>query len=329
MAKRTGISAGQGITALAVILAAGAAAYFALGGRLGGTREIAPPDDTLRLRRTDPKLIAYEEVEGIPTGMDDPRGLAVGGSDSIYVVGDRLVRVFDGNGTVVREFPTASAGTSLAFGFGGWVFVAARNRVEVHDENGQRLAVWDAFDPNSMFSSISVAFWDVSTDVFVADDNAQEVLRCDGDGNIVARIGRRDPNDSILLRSPHFDVAFGPDGLLWITNPGRLRVEAFTFDGEREVSWGEETMEISGFSGCCNPKDIAFLPDGGIVTSEKGLPRVKEYSREGKLLRVVAGPESFDQNVRYLDLAVDGRGRVLVLDPVRKKVRIFVRKGQG
>ena len=330
MAKRTGITAGQMVAALAVALAAVAAAYFALGGRLGGTREIAPPDGALVLRHVDPKLVAYEEVPGIVTGMVEPRGLAVGGPDSIYVVGDRVIRVFDGNGARLREVPTEGAGTSLAVALGGEVFVATANRVEVYDANGRRRAVWGAFDPNSMFCSVSVAFWDVSTDVFIADESGGgQVLRCDGDGNIVGRIGRDgDPNDWILLRSPHFDVAVGPEGLLWITNPGRLRVEAYTFEGERKASWGEPTMDIGGFSGCCNPKDIAFLPDGNIVTSEKGLPRVQVFDPAGRFLCVVAGPESFDQGVRYLDLAVDGRGRVLVLDPVQKKVRIFVPKGQ-
>ena len=55
---------------------------------------------------------------------------------------------------------------------------------------------------------------------------------------------------------------------------------------------------------------------------------VTVYDRAGKFLCVVAGPEAFDQDVPYLDLAVDGKGRVLVLDPAQKKVRIFVRKGQ-
>jgi hypothetical protein len=165
--------------------------------------------------------------------------------------------------------------------------------------------------------------------VFLADDNLAEVLRCDFSGKVIGRIGREEAAGSILLRSPHFDVALGSgDGLLWITNPGRLRVEAYAFDGERKVSWGVSSMTIDGFSGCCNPKDIAFLPDGGVVTSEKGFPRVKVYDRSGQFLCVVAGPESFDQGVHYLDLAVDRAGRVLVLDPVQKKVRIFVKKKQ-
>jgi hypothetical protein len=332
MREGLGISSGRVLAGLAVVVAAGAAGWFALAGGLGPRKVIAPPDDGARLRHTDPKLIAYEEIEGIPTGMNDPRGLALGWGDRIHVVGDSIVRVFDASGAKQQEFPTAGEGTSLGvaptIGGGsagpfGESYVATKNRVEIYDAGGHPISTWDAFDPNSMFSSIAVE----GNDVFVADDNLAEVLRCGPDGKIVARIGRQDPGGVILLRSPHFDVALN-GGLLWITNPGRLRVEAYTFEGKQVVSWGEPTMDIEGFSGCCNPKDIAFLPTGEVVTSEKGLPRVKVYSRSGKFLCVVAGPESFDPTVHYLDLAVDGKGRVLVLDPVQKKVRIFVRKKQ-
>jgi DNA-binding beta-propeller fold protein YncE len=321
------------LAGLVVVVAAGAACYFALGGRLGPRKEIAPPDDGARLRHTDPKLIAYEEIEGIPTGMNEPRGIAVNPyQDNIYVVGDLLVRVFDANGVKRLEFPTVGEGTSLAVGLTAHhatpqpreILVATKNTVEDYYADGGLLGIWQHFDPNSMFSSIAT----LEGDVFIADDNRAEVIRCDIGGNVIGRIGRQDPGGAILLRSPHFDVAVWPGNLLWITNPGRLRVEAYTFDGKQEVSWGDASMDIEGFSGCCNPKDIAFLPTGEVVTSEKGLPRVKVYTRDGKFLCVVAGPESFDPSVHYLDLAVDSKGRVLVLDPVQKKVRIFVKKKQ-
>jgi hypothetical protein len=336
MGENKGTSSWRAVAAAVVILAAGAGAYFALGGRVGKRADIAPPDDALRFRRTDPKLIEYEEVAGIDTGMKDPRGLATDGNDQVYVVGDMAVHVFSPLGAKLREFPTSDRGTSLAcfsvpkrytavHGPAVIVFVATRNGFEFFDPDGSSSLQVRLPDANSMISSIAVG----ESGVFLADDNRAEILRFAWDGNVLARIGRRgDPNQAILLRSPHFDVALGPDGLLWITNPGRLRVEAYTLDGDREVSWGVPTMDIVGFCDCCNPKDIAFLPDGGIVTSEKGIPRVKVYERDGKLRCVVAGAESFDTGVHYLDLAVDRAGRVLVLDPVQKKVRIFVRKDE-
>ena len=62
---------------------------------------------------------------------------------------------------------------------------------------------------------------------------------------------------------------------------------------------------------------------GSFVTSEKGLPRVKVYGKDGTFKAMVAGPESFRPGTVGLDLAADSMGRVLVLDPARSQLRFF------
>ena len=97
-------------------------------------------------------------------------------------------------------------------------------------------------------------------------------------------------------------------------------------------------MAIDGFCGCCNPANFDMLPDGRFVTCEKGLPRIKVYSPEGDFESVVAGPEAFSKNAKScslnglsncrtggMDVAVDSKGRVIVMDPVERVVRIFER----
>ncbi|HUT58658.1 MAG TPA: hypothetical protein VNA25_12505 [Phycisphaerae bacterium] len=325
MRMRSGLSGRGVLAAAAVVLAAGVGLYFAFGGGGWLSREIAPPDEAVELRHTDPALIAYDELRAIPTGLDRPRGLAVGPRDRIYVAGDRKVRVFDKGGAEVSDFPTGVVGKCVAVGQDGKVYVGAGSSVEVHDPSGRLLASWDSPGPKAMICSIALG----EQDVFLADDHSASVLRCDPNGRFVGRIGRPDPNGDIpgiILRSPHFDVAVGPQGRLWVANAGRLRVEGYTFDGRLVAAWGRAAQQIDGFNGCCNPKDLAFLPDGRFVTSEKGFPRVKVYDAAGRFVSVVAGPESFDQAVAYLDLAVDGDGRVLVLDPQARTVRVFVPK---
>jgi hypothetical protein len=82
-------------------------------------------------------------------------------------------------------------------------------------------------------------------------------------------------------------------------------------------------MSIEEFCGCCNPSHIALLDDGSFVTSEKGIARVKVSNRIGKLVSVVAGSDQFTEGTEDLDLAVDSKNRIYVLDPKRKMVRIF------
>ena len=71
--------------------------------------------------------------------------------------------------------------------------------------------------------------------------------------------------------------------------------------------------------------NFAILPDSRFVTCEKGIPRVKVYSADGVFESVVAGAELFAQSEVVIapDVAVDSRGRIMVLDQVGKAVRIF------
>ena len=81
-------------------------------------------------------------------------------------------------------------------------------------------------------------------------------------------------------------------------------------------------MKPEDFVGCCNPVNIAFAPDGKIVTAEKVIPRIKVYTAEGKLLALI-GPEHFDPKCTHLHLAIDSKGRILAADPVRLEVKVF------
>jgi hypothetical protein len=71
------------------------------------------------------------------------------------------------------------------------------------------------------------------------------------------------------------------------------------------------------------------------VTAEKGIPRVKLHTAEGEFVKVVAAPEQLtphpgsaeetrpEHRLKVIDVAADSRGRVLVLDPNTRQVRIF------
>ena len=98
----------------------------------------------------------------------------------------------------------------------------------------------------------------------------------------------------------------------------------------------EPGMKIERLSGCCNPVYFAMTADGGFVTSEKGLARIKVYDPKGEFVGVVAGPSFLVDDKKLakeacadcrvgagFDVAVDERGWVHTLDPFRKTVRSF------
>ena len=115
------------------------------------------------------------------------------------------------------------------------------------------------------------------------------------------------------------------EGHLWVVNPGKLGLERYRPTGEIVTSWYHPNLQLEGFSGCCNPTQIDFAPDGRLITGEKGLVRVKAYEvTMGKFEELVAGSKLFPKEQSLRDLAVDARGRILLLDPRSDTVRVFV-----
>jgi hypothetical protein len=212
-----------------------------------------------------------------------------------------------------------------------------KDHVEVYDAQGKQKASWDGLGQNAILTSIATT----EDNVLVADAGNRIVIRYDIEGSIINKIGRRDTFNNIpgfVIPSPYFDLVIPKDGLLRVVNPGRLRIEAYTLDGDIEFWWGSPTAAIEGFCGCCNPVNIAVLPDGGFVTCEKGLVRIKIYNSEGSFVGVVAGPEQFgaggtskicmvpeECQTAGFDVAVDSEGRVFVLDTVDNIVKVFSR----
>jgi len=294
--------------------------------------------DLKGLYKIDPTLIKYKEANRIKTGFQNVSAIATDSKDHIYVAGDRSIRIFGDNGNILSEIKLADSPRCLTVSGNETIYVGMKDHIEVYDLRGIRKARWESPGQKAVLTSVAVS----GDNVFVADAGDRIVLRYDISGRLVNRIGKKDKARDIpgfVIPSPYFDIAVAPDGLLRVANPGLHRIEAYTFNGDLEFSWGEASAGIKGFSGCCNPVNFAILPNGKFVTCEKGIPRIKIYGENGILESVVAGAELFVRNVEIcvpdehsdcqsggIDVAVDSKGRILVLDPLGKSVRVFIRK---
>ena len=274
-----------------------------------------------------PELIHYEQTASFPVDMQQVHALAVGPDDRIYVGGDRSCRVFSNVDHAVQlDIALQAEPTCLTVGgsehsLPGHIYVGLKDHIEVFAADGTPVASWDSLGEKALITSIAID----EQDIFVADAGNRIVLRYDVSGNPIGRIGERDDIRKIpgfVITSEYFDLAVSPaDGLLRVVNPRMLRIETYTFDGDLEQHWGEATPGVEGFFGCCNPIHFAMLPDGRFATAEKGAERVKVYGSDGRFESVVAGPDQLD--TQAADLAVDSDGRILVLDPKARSVRIF------
>lgn len=301
--------------------------------------------DVDALRRVDPALLQFERELAFPVGAESVRRFALGPGGEILVASGRSVLRFEATGRRTGSFEVGEPVRSVAASADGTIWVGLKDRVETWEAGGRRRSRWTPFPGKPYVTGFAFS----GDDVYVADSGNRVVYRCDRTGRVQLRIGERNPSRNIpglVLPSPFLDVEMGGDGLLRVNNAGRHRVEAYTRDGDLEQSWGRPGVAIDAFCGCCNPIQVAGLPDGSWLTAEKGLPRVKVYAGDGRLESVVAGPDAFaavasedrgmktttDTLLDGLDIAVDGGGRIWVLDLVGGTLQAFRRKktvGQG
>jgi hypothetical protein len=333
------------IIAIVCLIGIIAVLHFDATGKRGGNLGSDFEYNIDELSKIDTNLIIYKEsASPIKTGFSITHAVAVDDMGAIYVAGDKAIRVFDDKGTNLNEIPLKSEPRCLAIvneENNSIIYVGMKDHIEIY-RGGKLSKTWQSLGDKAVLTSIAVS----DENVFVADAGNRIVIRYDKNGNIINKIGEKDESRNIpgfVIPSPYFDLAIGRDGLLRVVNPGIQQIEAFTFTGDLEYSWGEYSNDIEGFCGCCNPVNIAILkganPSGAddkFITSEKGLTRIKVYSNEGKFIGVVAGPAQLIEGGKDeicdspaecqmggFDVAVDSTGSVIVLDTIKNIVRIF------
>ncbi|MGD2090444.1 MAG: NHL repeat-containing protein, partial [Candidatus Aminicenantes bacterium] len=281
-----------------------------------------------KFKKSEKNLIHYAEDQQIKINLQNMHGIAIGPEDKIYVSGDNSVLILNKDGSTHSSIKMSGPAFCLAVDENGDLYAGMREHVEVYDKAGNKKARWESLGENAIITSIAIS----KESIFIADAGNRIVWKYSKSGDKLARIGDKNQAKDIpgfVIPSPYFDVALDPDGFLWVVNPGRHSLENYTKEGNIRTSWGEYSMKVEGFCGCCNPTHITILDNGSFVTSEKGIARVKIYNRLGKLVSIVAAPDQFNEGTVGLDLAKDSSQRIYVLDPVRKAVRIFFASGGG
>lgn len=330
------------LLATTLIVGAVAVLQIDLSGDQGNRLPRRAEYDIAAQKQIDPALIGYEQTASFAAGLENASLVTFDGEGTLWIAGEKEVAQVTSQGAVSHRFSVAAAPRCLAV-HDGVVYVGCDDRVETFSSKGESAGSWPSLGERARITDIAVA----EDRVFVADAGNKVIHRYTPRGDYLGRIGDRRDNPRVpgfVIPSPCFPLLFGDEGLLWVSNPGRHRVEAYTPEGDWEepLSWGCAAMlskpRIAGFEGCCNPARLRRLPDGGFVTVEKGVIQIKEFDRDGKFRCVVSGPAPFsrssthmedartDHKPKMIDLAVDGEGHVWVLDPNSESIRVFKKK---
>ncbi|MDX1512577.1 MAG: NHL repeat-containing protein [Gammaproteobacteria bacterium] len=192
--------------------------------------------------------------------------------------------------------------------------------------------------------------------LYVADLGHHVVHVLDPDSlKVIGAIGASE------LSAPH-DVAFDPQGRLYVADTGNDRVAIYEVDGaagrlvsqldeniertegvapvaggriyvtsvaRNEVSYFESGRKVKAVGGSgrgpnqySRPHDIDVLPDGRVVVADPGNNRLQILSAELEYLTSVGGPAPHDFNEPKY-FGIDEKGRIYVGDQFNHRVLVF------
>lgn len=269
-------------------------------------------------KKVDPDLIKYKETRKIKVALDDHAGLATF-NGNIYLASASELLIITPFGNRLEGFSIQSDARAVAVE-NERIAIAYKQQIEVFNYKGESLYKTPIVSDSSVYSS--VAF--LNNKVVVADAGKRRIYGFE-EGSLAFEIegvsGAKNLN-GFIVPSPYFEVAVNLENELWCTNPGMHALQQYNINGDLINSWDKISMEIEGFTGCCNPAQFTFLSDGRMVTSEKGLPRIKIYKKNGELESVVAAPSKFKGNQHAAEIGTIDEN-IVALDFDREMIRIF------
>jgi hypothetical protein len=275
-------------------------------------------------KTVDTALIGYKEIRNYNIGADSLRAIACY-QGKLYVTAGRFLQAFNMEGNQLLKVTLPYEPSCLDITKDGKILIGFRNRIGFFNDDAELLWMGDTLGSRAIITAVAVK----NQLIFVADAGNRVVHRYDISGKYLDHFeGKTGDNDSIgfIVPSGYFDLKINPEGELWVVNPGRHAFENYTDEGELRSFWEKSSPGLEGFSGCCNPAHIAFLPDGSFVTSEKLIVRIKIHKPSGELSSVVASPDQFKENGIAPDVTVDDYGNIYALDFDRNIIRVFAPK---
>jgi hypothetical protein len=220
--------------------------------------------------------------------------------DRIYVTASDSVFVFNkGDIVCMSRFYVGKNRTDIAIdSIKEEIYVLYDTGIKVFTKDGQPVREWEACSDNSLYASIALT----TNNVFVTDAENLNVCQYSKEGQFIR-----------FINSPRgFIIPTGTFGIetfhdtVWVINSGRHQIESYTIDGKFIASFGIPGSLPGTFPGCCNPASIAFTPDGRILTSEKGNPRVCLFERSGQFIRMLLNSQSLGGGHEAYEIQMEG-----------------------
>ncbi len=276
--------------------------------------------------KVDEALISHKETRNFSLGTLTAAGICYY-NGRLLLVGDSLLVVISPDGSPdgmydILPHPTCVASDEES------IYIGYLTHVAKYDHSGNLLQRWPDLGERTVITSLAIK----ENLIYTADAGNRRVVIFSSEGEIKGEFEGKSKSEAghgFIIPSANFDVVVNSYGELWVVNPGKHAIENYSEDGRMRGFWQNSSMDIEGFTGCCNPAEITVREDGYFVTSEKGMVRIKIYDQSGKLMSVVASPKQFKEEGKAPEVCVDEKNIVYALDFDRNVVRVFEPKENG
>lgn len=196
---------------------------------------------------------------------------------------------------------------------------------------GQFASLWQARGGPERLDKPSGLAVDGDGNVWVVDANRGVLDIFAPDGTFVESWGSPGDGDgqfAFFAGSHQFgngDIAFAPDGSIYVLDSGNSRVQRFGPDRGFVLSWGEEGEADGQF---LLPVGIAVAPSGLVFVSDARRADVQVFDAEGRFVTAFGGLGIEEgQLILPQGIAVDARGMLWVVDRGNSRLQQFAADG--
>jgi DNA-binding beta-propeller fold protein YncE len=274
-----------------------------------------------------PLFLAKWGTSGIAEGQfSSPRGIAVDSEGNVYVVdsGNNRIQKFDSSGTFLRMW--------------GWGVKTGAHTLEVCT-SGCQAGISGSGDGQLQYPR-GVAL-DSSSNVYVANTNADQIQKFSGNGAFLAKWGI----DGTAFNGFRFPYGLEVDahGNVYVGDSNNHRVKRHLPSGSFLTTWGWGVFDGSPWFQFCGvpaacmagiegtgdgqfgwPIDIAFDASGNIYVAELNNHRVQKFDKDFVFLTKWGsdgfGDDKFDS---LTSIAVDAAGRLYAVDSNDARIKVF------
>jgi len=249
----------------------------------------------------------------------------------------RCIRVIGPDNALKATWPLDFWPQAISCRADGSVVVAGAGRIALLDGVGQPLAAGDlpqasggsagsrgkAADARARYESAATSAATMGEDVFVCART--------GTGYTIYRLGPGLDGATPVVKGlrgccGQLDMT-ARDGVLYVAANSEFKVLEYDRDGKSLGSFGRtgKGPEFC-FDGCCEPKNLAFGPDGSLYLAGSGKCAVSRYTADGTFLEYVGRVPGITGCVRVTLAVNQDASRVYMLDTDRNVIRVLARK---